>query len=136
MAWHAAELLRGAWCGSTAPTCNTATTAHEQPQTTDDGADVLTHALPQRAAAVLPQQGKAPIKIAGQVVRFEYLDAKGDMTQRRTKVDTLGVWQFEGYCYTRRARRTFRYDSVIGPVTLESTGELVDAQNLAAVLLQ
>jgi predicted DNA-binding transcriptional regulator YafY len=69
------------------------------------------------------------------VVQFEYMDAKGDFSSRKVRVDTVGQWQFEGYCYTRHERRTFRYDGVIGCVTIHSTGEIVTPEKLERELL-
>ena len=82
-----------------------------------------------------PPDEKSSAKVRSQVVSFSYVDAKGDRTTRKVRVDRVGEWHFSGYCQKRRALRTFRYDRVSGRVTLQETGEIVEPSELRTTLL-
>lgn len=57
------------------------------------------------------------------VIRFDYVNQKGEFTSRRVMVQMVGEWQFEGIDLDKGAERTFRYESVMGNITSEKTGE-------------
>lgn len=57
-------------------------------------------------------------------VRFAYVDANGDRSDRRVVVHQLEGTCFQGLCLSRRATRTFRLDRVRGDITSESSGEV------------
>lgn len=57
-------------------------------------------------------------------VRFAYVDANGDRSDRRVVVHQLEGACFHGLCLSRRATRTFRLDRVRGGITSESSGEV------------
>ena len=114
-AW--ASLWRLIWNGEGAPT------------TTKAKASATTAPAPER------QYSKRLEKVRSQVVSFDYVDANGDFTTRKVRVDTVGEWNFEGYCYKRRERRTFRYDGVVGYITVQETGETVEPSDLKTTLL-
>jgi hypothetical protein len=57
-------------------------------------------------------------------ISFSYLNQKGEYSTRRVLVQWVGEWKFEGIDLDKEAERTFRYDSVIGEVTSEETGEI------------
>ena len=57
-------------------------------------------------------------------VRFAYVDANGDRSDRRVVVHQLEGTCFQGLCLSRRATRTFRLDRVQGDITSESSGEV------------
>lgn len=58
------------------------------------------------------------------VIRFDYFSQKGELTSRRVAVQMVGEWQFEGIDLDKGQERTFRYDSVMGDITSEETGEI------------
>lgn len=64
-------------------------------------------------------------------IRFSYMDREGDITERRVVVHVVDSEYFEGFCLTRKAKRTFRYDGVIGLITSEETGEMLDPEDWA-----
>ena len=57
-------------------------------------------------------------------LRFAYVDANGDRSDRRVVVHQLEGTCFQGLCLSRRATRTFRLDRVQGDITSESSGEV------------
>lgn len=57
-------------------------------------------------------------------VRFDYVDANGERSDRRVVVHQLEGTCFQGLCLSRRATRTFRLDRVQGDITSESSGEV------------
>lgn len=69
------------------------------------------------------------------VIRFDYLNAKGELASRRVKVTMVGKWQFEGIDLAKREERTFRHDRVIGEITSELTGEVLDPAEWAASII-
>lgn len=64
-------------------------------------------------------------------IRFHYLNAAGEHSDRRVVVRVLDGEYFQGVCQARRALRTFRLDRVVGQVTSEDTGEIADPQEWA-----
>lgn len=66
------------------------------------------------------------------VIRFDYLNQKGEYSSRRIKVTMVGAWNFEGIDLDKRAERTFRYDRVVGDITSEKTGEVLEPEAWAA----
>ena len=60
----------------------------------------------------------------GMTIEFDYVDATGEASHRRVKVQKDGVDRIFGYCYTRRAMRTFIKDRMDAAVDTE-TGELL-----------
>lgn len=69
------------------------------------------------------------------VIRFDYLNAKGELASRRVKVTMVGQWQFEGIDLSKREERTFRHDRVIGDITSELTGEINDPIEWASSII-
>ena len=58
------------------------------------------------------------------VIRFDYFNQKGEFSKRRVAVQMVGEWQFEGIDLDKGQERTFRYESVMGDITSEVTGEI------------
>lgn len=69
------------------------------------------------------------------MIRFDYLNAKGELASRRVKVTMVGQWQFEGIDLSKREERTFRHDRVIGDITSELTGEINDPIEWASSII-
>lgn len=83
--------------------------------------------LPVRTHAVRPASRTAlPYLEARQLdtVRFAYIDATGEHSDRRVVVRQLDGLCFQGLCLSRRATRTFRLDRVQGDITSEISGEV------------
>ncbi|MCL2831387.1 MAG: hypothetical protein FWD77_11745 [Betaproteobacteria bacterium] len=59
-------------------------------------------------------------------IHFEYENAEGEYSARSVRVDEIGDEYIVGFCFLRRERRTFRLDSMLGDVTSEKTGEILD----------
>lgn len=62
----------------------------------------------------------------GESIVFNYIDRIGRGTKRQIVVSSSDNNYFEGYCSTRKARRTFRRSRVRGSIVVESTGEIID----------
>lgn len=77
------------------------------------------------------KQGQVRGKLG--VYEFDYYDQGRNKTRRKVEVNRLyyemGVGYFEGYCFKRKAARTFRLDRVAGDVIDLSTGEIVRLGN-------
>lgn len=58
------------------------------------------------------------------IIRFDYIDAEGDYSQRRVVVHQVDGIRFSGQCMSCHDRRTFRVDRVQGDITSELTGEV------------
>lgn len=58
-------------------------------------------------------------------VTFRYRDINGHMTDREVFVQFADREHFKGFCQSRQATRTFRYDRVVGKVVSLETGELM-----------
>lgn len=69
------------------------------------------------------------------VIRFDYIDAKGEFSSRRVKVTMVGKWNFEGIDLHKREERTFRHDRVCSDVTSELTGEVLDPAEWASSII-
>lgn len=102
-----------------------ATTARKKDKTARNEADAtpLMYEVPEsknrRVAAKPMRHGK---KL--DVISFSYLNQAGEFSTRRVAVQMAGEWKFEGIDLDKGAERTFRYDSVIGRVTSQETGEI------------
>lgn len=59
------------------------------------------------------------------VIRFDYANAQGEYSSRRVRVEWVGEWKFDGTDLDKGAERSFRYDSIIGDITSDSTGEIL-----------
>lgn len=80
------------------------------------------------------QKQQNPNRITGNrldAIRFSYLNADGEFSDRRVVVRVLDGEYFQGVCQARRALRTFRLDRVVGTITSEDTGEIADPQSWA-----
>ncbi|PXX79135.1 hypothetical protein [Rivihabitans pingtungensis] len=83
--------------------------------------------LPVRTHAVRPASRTALPYLEGRqldTVRFAYIDATGEYSDRRVVVRQLDGLCFQGLCLSRRATRTFRLDRVQGDITSEISGEV------------
>ncbi|WP_287031367.1 WYL domain-containing protein [Pseudomonas sp. UBA6310] len=59
------------------------------------------------------------------VVEFTYMDAEGDITNRRVTVHSITGTYLKGHCHERGAERTFRLDRIMGSVVNVQTGEIL-----------
>lgn len=59
-------------------------------------------------------------------IQFDYVNAKDEFSQRRVVVRVIDDEYFEGLDVDIRQIRTFRIDGIIGDVTSESTGEVLE----------
>jgi NAD-dependent DNA ligase len=62
------------------------------------------------------------------VVNFDYINAEGEYSSRRIIVRVLADTYFEGIDTEIHETRTFRYDRVVGLITSEETGEIIDPE--------
>lgn len=65
------------------------------------------------------------------LIRFDYLNQQGEFSSRRIKVTMVGAWNFKGIDLDKHAERTFRYERVIGDITSEKTGEVLEPEDWA-----
>lgn len=65
------------------------------------------------------------------VVKFDYLNAKGEYSSRRVKVMMVGQWEFRGVDLDKHQHRSFKFDRVIGSIVSEVTGEVIDTSSWA-----
>jgi hypothetical protein len=64
-------------------------------------------------------------------VQFTYMNNEGEIRERTVnvnQVDRPGS-KFTGFCETAGGVRTFKADSILGPVTRHETGEIVPAMD-------
>lgn len=47
------------------------------------------------------------------VLEMIYLDDKGNLSQRRIRVLSVGEETFKAYCYVRRQQRTFKSNNIL-----------------------
>ncbi len=52
----------------------------------------------------------------GQIVELMYLSKSGEISKRRVKIIKLQDNSFQGFCFTRSAKRTFLIDNVLACV--------------------
>ncbi|MEK3933999.1 transcriptional regulator [Sporosarcina sp. FSL W7-1349] len=55
----------------------------------------------------------------GEMLDMMYMDGKGNVSQRRIKVQRVGELTLWAYCYARESNRTFTIDNILAlvPVT-------------------
>lgn len=75
-----------------------------------------------------------PEPVTPRVVEFVYENSDGEVSVRTVTVDQVGTSHFAGQCRKEGAERTFRFDRLIGPATLEDSGELVQSDALRDLL--
>lgn len=69
-----------------------------------------------------------------ETIQFKYEDRKGSYSIRTVDVFASTYSYFTGYCYQRKASRTFKIDRVNGLVTVIQTGELMNPHLWASAL--
>lgn len=75
-----------------------------------------------------------PETVQERTISFVYRDSAGDVSWRKVDVSEIGAAHFSGFCHKRLDTRTFRFDRIVGTVTLESSGEAVMPQKLRDLL--
>lgn len=60
-----------------------------------------------------------------ETIQFKYEDRNHDYSIRTVDVFSTTYSYFTGYCYARKANRTFKNDRIIGAVTVVQTGEII-----------
>lgn len=77
-----------------------------------------------------PWYSRKPIE----TIQFSYEDRKGDFSTRVVDVFASTYSYFIGYCYHRKASRTFKVERIKGLVTVIQTGELMNPHQWASAI--
>ena len=54
-----------------------------------------------------------------QIVEFIYFSKSGEISKRRVKIIKIQGDSFQGYCFTRKAKRTFLIDNILACVPVD-----------------